>query len=89
MVENGIKPVYVFDGKPPQMKSKELEKRLERRTEAEAEMSKAAEAGKNFRLTKYSSCLFIFIKVMKKPLINMHVELLKLLVNIMTNVNDY
>ncbi len=45
MVENGIKPVYVFDGKPPQMKSKELEKRLERRTEAEAEMSKAAEAG--------------------------------------------
>lgn len=45
MVENGIKPVYVFDGKPPQMKSKELEKRLERRNEAEAEMSKAAEAG--------------------------------------------
>jgi flap endonuclease-1 len=89
MVENGIKPVYVFDGKPPQMKSKELEKRLERRTEAEAEMSKAAEAGKNFRLTKYLSCLFTFIKVMKKPLINMHVELLKLLVNIMKNVNDY
>ena len=45
MVENGIKPVYVFDGKPPQMKSKELAKRLERRTEAEAEMSKAADAG--------------------------------------------
>ena len=36
MIENGIKPVYVFDGKPPQMKSKELEKRLGRRTEAEA-----------------------------------------------------
>ncbi|CAF0934392.1 unnamed protein product [Adineta ricciae] len=48
MVENGIKPVYVFDGKPPQMKSKELEKRLERRTEAEAEMSKAAEAVRKF-----------------------------------------
>lgn len=62
MVENGIKPVYVFDGKPPQMKSKELEKRLERRTEAEAEMSKAAEAGKyllemnklNMELRRYS-----------------------------------
>jgi hypothetical protein len=27
------------------MKSKELEKRLERRTEAEAEMTKAADAG--------------------------------------------
>jgi flap endonuclease-1 len=45
MIENGIKPVYVFDGKPPQMKSKELEKRLERRTEAQAEMAKAADAG--------------------------------------------
>ena len=26
MVDNGIKPVYVFDGKPPTMKSGELEK---------------------------------------------------------------
>ena len=24
MVENGIKPVYVFDGKPPDMKSGEV-----------------------------------------------------------------
>ena len=46
MIENGLKPVYVFDGKPPQMKSKELEKRSEKRTEAETEMSKAAEAGR-------------------------------------------
>jgi len=35
MVENGIKPVYVFDGKPPQMKSGELEKRTEKRVEAQ------------------------------------------------------
>ncbi|CAF1388380.1 unnamed protein product [Adineta ricciae] len=54
MVENGIKPVYVFDGKPPQMKSKELEKRLERRTEAEAEMSKAAEAGDEEAFDKFA-----------------------------------
>ena len=33
MVENGIKPVYVFDGKPPEMKGDELEKRTERRAE--------------------------------------------------------
>lgn len=46
MIENGIKPVYVFDGKAPQLKSKELEKRLGRRTEAEAEMTKAADAGR-------------------------------------------
>jgi 5'-3' exonuclease len=24
MIENGIKPVYVFDGKPPEMKSNEV-----------------------------------------------------------------
>lgn len=24
MIENGIKPVYVFDGKPPQLKSSEV-----------------------------------------------------------------
>lgn len=34
MMENGIKPVYVFDGKPPQLKSGELAKRSERRAEA-------------------------------------------------------
>ena len=34
MVENGIKPVYVFDGKPPVMKGGELAKRKERRDEA-------------------------------------------------------
>ena len=30
MVEAGLKPVYVFDGKPPKMKSHELAKRKER-----------------------------------------------------------
>ncbi|RDW22944.1 flap endonuclease 1 [Yarrowia lipolytica] len=34
MVDNGIKPVYVFDGKPPVLKSGELAKRKERREEA-------------------------------------------------------
>src|SRR5438067_424607 len=61
MIENGIKPVYVFDGKPPQMKSKELEKRLERRTEAEAEVTKAADAGKyifSMKNTQKNNILF-------------------------------
>ena len=31
MVDNGIKPVYVFDGKPPDMKGGELTKRAEKR----------------------------------------------------------
>ena len=33
----GIKPVYVFDGKPPSLKSGELLKRREKRAKAEAE----------------------------------------------------
>jgi flap endonuclease-1 len=28
-MENGVKPIWVFDGKPPEMKSKELDKRKE------------------------------------------------------------
>lgn len=46
LIENGIKPVFVFDGKPPQLKSGELEKRAERREEAQKELDKATEAGK-------------------------------------------
>ncbi|KAH9936186.1 PIN domain-like protein [Fomitopsis serialis] len=34
MVENGIKPLYVFDGKPPELKAGVLSKRLARREEA-------------------------------------------------------
>lgn len=46
MIDNGIKPVYVFDGKPPSLKSGELEKRKERRDKATEEL-KAAEADEN------------------------------------------
>ena len=45
MVENGIKPVYVFDGEPPELKANELEKRKERRDEAQAALEKAEEDG--------------------------------------------
>ena len=31
MIVNGIKPVFVFDGKPPPEKARELEKRTEKR----------------------------------------------------------
>lgn len=47
MVENGIKPCYVFDGKPPSMKGGELAKRAEKREVAEKELAKAEETGKN------------------------------------------
>ncbi|XP_044281749.1 flap endonuclease 1 [Varanus komodoensis] len=63
MVENGIKPVYVFDGKPPQMKSGELAKRTERRTEAEKQLQEAKEAGEEENVEKFSKRL---VKVTKQ-----------------------
>merc|ERR1712154_62959 len=63
MVENGIKPVYVFDGKPPDMKSGELAKRKERRDEAQKELEKAEEAGDEENVNKFSKRL---VKVTKE-----------------------
>lgn len=45
MLENNIKPVYVFDGKPPDLKKGTLEERKERREESEAALEKAREEG--------------------------------------------
>lgn len=42
LLENGLKPVFVFDGKPPDMKSGELKKRKEAREKAKAELEEAA-----------------------------------------------
>ena len=53
-VENGIKPVFVFDGKPPEMKGGELEKRKERREKAQKELEKAIEEGNEEDIDKFS-----------------------------------
>mmetsp|Transcript_59928 Transcript_59928/g.111057 ORF Transcript_59928/g.111057 Transcript_59928/m.111057 type:complete len:400 (-) Transcript_59928:164-1363(-) len=45
LMEAGIKPVYVFDGKPPEMKMEELAQRRARREEAEANLKEAVESG--------------------------------------------
>eukprot|EP00960_Hanusia_phi_P045558 757320-Hanusia_phi.AAC.1 len=45
MLECGIKPLYVFDGKPPELKKETLEERKERREESEAALAKAKEEG--------------------------------------------
>lgn len=63
LLENGIKPVYVFDGKPPQMKSSELEKRADRRQEAQKSLEKAEEDGmliQHFCIHTFD--LFIFFR---------------------------
>ena len=52
MLEAGIKPIYVFDGKPPTMKGGELAKRKDKREEAEAALKAAREAGDQAEIEK-------------------------------------
>ncbi|KAI0667614.1 PIN domain-like protein [Trametes maxima] len=54
MVENGIKPAYVFDGKPPELKAGVLSKRFERREEAKAEGEEAKETGTAEDMDRFS-----------------------------------
>ncbi len=41
LIENGIKPIYVFDGEQPEFKKKEIERRKEAKKEAEAKWREA------------------------------------------------
>jgi flap endonuclease-1 len=54
MLEIGIKPVFVFDGKPPELKSGELEKRREKAKNAQEELNKATEQGDEEAMAMYS-----------------------------------
>ncbi|MBI4399807.1 flap endonuclease-1 [Candidatus Micrarchaeota archaeon] len=45
LLEAGIKPVYIFDGKPPEMKRRTIEKRIEVREEAAKMWKDALEKG--------------------------------------------
>ena len=45
-MEAGIKPVYVFDGKPPELKAREIEERMKVREEAERKYKEAIARGK-------------------------------------------
>ena len=45
LLEAGVKPVYVFDGKPPDFKQNELAQRREKKEKAEEEMKAAVESG--------------------------------------------
>jgi flap endonuclease-1 len=42
LVEEGIKPVYVFDGEPPELKRRTLREREERKREAEERLKRAS-----------------------------------------------
>ena len=47
LIENGVKPIYVFDGKPPSFKEKEIRERIERKIEAEEKWAVAVERGED------------------------------------------
>jgi flap endonuclease-1 len=47
LLENGIKPVFVFDGKPPDLKFQELDKRRKSKKKAENEYNEAAVRAEN------------------------------------------
>ncbi|GMT28010.1 hypothetical protein PFISCL1PPCAC_19307, partial [Pristionchus fissidentatus] len=63
MIDNGVKPVYVFDGKPPDMKSGELEKRAQRREDTEKQLKEAEETGDTEAVNKFERRL---VKVTKE-----------------------
>ncbi|CAI5991080.1 unnamed protein product [Closterium sp. NIES-65] len=54
ILEAGLKPVYVFDGKPPDLKREELKKRYSRREGATEGLEEAKEEGKAEDIEKYS-----------------------------------
>ena len=53
MMTSGIKPCFVFDGKPPPMKGGELAKRSAKRTEAENGLEKATSDGNQEDIEKF------------------------------------
>jgi flap endonuclease-1 len=45
LMENGVRPCWVFDGKPPDLKKRVLDERKKRKQMAEASKSEAADTG--------------------------------------------
>ncbi|KAI9852156.1 MAG: Elongation of fatty acids protein 2 [Vezdaea acicularis] len=54
IIDNGIKPLFVFDGAPPKLKSGELAKRFQRKTEAREAHEEAKETGTAEEVEKFS-----------------------------------
>uniref|UniRef100_A0A7C4JLP4 Flap endonuclease 1 n=1 Tax=Staphylothermus marinus TaxID=2280 RepID=A0A7C4JLP4_STAMA len=54
IVEEGVKPVYVFDGKPPEMKAEELRRRSQVKEEASKKYEEAVSSGDLEAARKYA-----------------------------------
>ncbi|XP_068661547.1 flap endonuclease 1 [Aristolochia californica] len=63
LLESGLKPVYVFDGAPPDLKKEELAKRYSKRVDATADLASAIETGDKEVIEKFSKRT---VKVTKK-----------------------
>ncbi|MDO5852160.1 MAG: flap endonuclease-1 [Methanobacteriaceae archaeon] len=57
LIDLGIKPVYVFDGKAPELKHKTQQKRIEVKKKSKVEYEKAKQEGDNEKAKKYASRL--------------------------------
>jgi len=55
LMELGIKPIYVFDGEPPELKKRELQGRFEAKKKAKAEWKKALEEKRFEDAKKFAS----------------------------------
>ena len=55
LLEEGIKPVYVFDGKPPELKMEEIKRRREAKKIAEEKFEVSRSTGDEKGMRKYSS----------------------------------
>ena len=55
LLEAGIKPAYVFDGKPPELKNRELERRITFKKKASSNYSAALERGDLAQAKKFAS----------------------------------
>ncbi|MCR4284639.1 MAG: flap endonuclease-1 [archaeon] len=63
LLQEGVKPVYVFDGKPPELKAAELERRREAKGIAKEKYESAKEMGDEDSMKKYSGR---FVKITDK-----------------------
>ena len=54
LLEKGIKPMYVFDGEPPEFKKRERERRMKMKEEFEKKYNEAIRMGNYSEAAKYA-----------------------------------
>lgn len=71
MLEHGLKPAWIFDGKPPKLKNGELAKRKKIKEEAKDKMNDAAEIGNMEEALKFKTRTVTITKTMKEDAMKM------------------